>query len=173
MAARLSALHNSRTLPPGFFIFKGSWYSFLLEAESTLGPVWPEGLGRFKKIHLIGTWTREKFWCIFKYPNFLFQILCQAQSIWSSIVMLILCETHRNIWYFINFLHRRNCGLTVARILAQWVSFGFSCCASTVQSLILERMLFQYGRGNGCCALRNYGHPNVWPSRIHLTWATT
>jgi hypothetical protein len=35
MAARLSA---GRTLPPGFFIFKDSWYSFLLEAESTPGP---------------------------------------------------------------------------------------------------------------------------------------
>jgi hypothetical protein len=50
MAARLSALRASRTLPPGFFfIFKYSWYSFLLEAESTPGPVRPEGLGQFKK----------------------------------------------------------------------------------------------------------------------------
>jgi hypothetical protein len=40
MAARLSALRASRTLPPGFFIFKDSWYSFLLEAEE---------LGQFKK----------------------------------------------------------------------------------------------------------------------------
>jgi hypothetical protein len=40
MAARLSALRADRTLPPGFFIiFKDSWYSFLLEAESTPGPV--------------------------------------------------------------------------------------------------------------------------------------
>jgi hypothetical protein len=49
MAARLSALHASRTLTPGFFIFKDSWYSFLLEAELTPGPVRPEGLGQFKK----------------------------------------------------------------------------------------------------------------------------
>jgi hypothetical protein len=35
MAARLSALRAGGTLPPGFFIFKDSWYSFLLEAEST------------------------------------------------------------------------------------------------------------------------------------------
>jgi hypothetical protein len=50
MAARLSALRASRTLPPGFFIFfKDSWYSFLLEAESTPRPVRPEGLGQFKK----------------------------------------------------------------------------------------------------------------------------
>jgi hypothetical protein len=35
MAARLSALRAGRTLPPGFFSFKDSWYSFLLEAEST------------------------------------------------------------------------------------------------------------------------------------------
>jgi hypothetical protein len=27
-----------RTLPPGFFIFKDSWYSFLLEAETTPEP---------------------------------------------------------------------------------------------------------------------------------------
>jgi hypothetical protein len=54
MAVRLSALRAGRTLPPGFFIFKDSWYSFLLEAESTPGPVRPEGLGQFKKIHLIG-----------------------------------------------------------------------------------------------------------------------
>jgi hypothetical protein len=49
MAARLSALRAGHTLPPGFFIFKHSWYSFLLEAESTQGPVRPEGLGQFKK----------------------------------------------------------------------------------------------------------------------------
>jgi hypothetical protein len=49
MAARLSALRASRTLSPGFFIFKDFWYSFLLEAESTPGPVRPEGLGKFKK----------------------------------------------------------------------------------------------------------------------------
>jgi hypothetical protein len=49
MAARLSALRASRTLPPGFFIFNDSWYLFLLEAESTPGPVRPEGLGQFKK----------------------------------------------------------------------------------------------------------------------------
>jgi hypothetical protein len=40
MAARLSALCAGHTLPTGFFIFKDSWYSFLLEAESTPGPVW-------------------------------------------------------------------------------------------------------------------------------------
>jgi hypothetical protein len=60
MAARLSALRAGRSLPPGFFIFKVPWYSFLLEAESTPGPVWPEGLDQFKKIHLIGTWTRDR-----------------------------------------------------------------------------------------------------------------
>jgi hypothetical protein len=49
MAARWSALSAGRTLPTGFFIFKDSWYSFLLEAESTPGPVRPEGLGQFKK----------------------------------------------------------------------------------------------------------------------------
>jgi hypothetical protein len=49
MAGRLSALRVSRTLPPGFFIFKDSRYSFLLEAESTPGPVRPEGLDQFKK----------------------------------------------------------------------------------------------------------------------------
>jgi hypothetical protein len=49
MAARLSALRAGRTLPPGFFVFKDSWYSFLLEAESIPGPVRPEGLGQFKK----------------------------------------------------------------------------------------------------------------------------
>jgi hypothetical protein len=48
MAARLSALRAGRTLPPGFFIFKDFWYSFLLEAESTPEPVRPEGLGQLK-----------------------------------------------------------------------------------------------------------------------------
>jgi hypothetical protein len=38
MAARLSALRAGRTLPPDFFIFKDSWYSFLLEAELIPGP---------------------------------------------------------------------------------------------------------------------------------------
>jgi hypothetical protein len=55
MAARLPTLRASRTLPPGFFIFfKDSWYLFLLEAESTPGPVWPEGLGQFIKSTLLG-----------------------------------------------------------------------------------------------------------------------
>jgi hypothetical protein len=49
MAARLSALRTGRTLPPGFFIFKDTWYSFLFEAEPAPGPVRPEGLGQFKK----------------------------------------------------------------------------------------------------------------------------
>jgi hypothetical protein len=49
MAARLSALRAGRTLPPGFFIFTDSWYSFLLENESNPGPVRPAGLGQFKK----------------------------------------------------------------------------------------------------------------------------
>jgi hypothetical protein len=49
MAARLSALRASRTLTTGFFIFKDSWYSFLLEAGSTPVPMWPEALGQFKK----------------------------------------------------------------------------------------------------------------------------
>jgi hypothetical protein len=63
MEARLPALRVGRTLPPGIFIFKDSWYSFLLEAESTPGPVRPEGLGKFKKIHLIGTWNRDLSAC--------------------------------------------------------------------------------------------------------------
>jgi hypothetical protein len=49
MAARLSALSASRTLLPGFFIFKDSWYLFLLEAELTPGPLRQEGLGQLKK----------------------------------------------------------------------------------------------------------------------------
>jgi hypothetical protein len=36
MAARLSALRAGRSLPPRF-LFYDSWYSFLLEAESTQG----------------------------------------------------------------------------------------------------------------------------------------
>jgi hypothetical protein len=48
MAEMLSALRAG-------FILKASWYSFLFEAESTPGPVQPEGLGKFKKFHLIGT----------------------------------------------------------------------------------------------------------------------
>jgi hypothetical protein len=54
MAARLSTLRAGRTLPPDFFIFKDSWYSFLLDAESTPGPLRPEGLGQFKKSTLLG-----------------------------------------------------------------------------------------------------------------------
>jgi hypothetical protein len=46
MAVSLSALRNGRALLPQ----KGSWYSFLLEAEKTPGPkVWLEGLGKLKK----------------------------------------------------------------------------------------------------------------------------
>jgi hypothetical protein len=54
MAARLSALGSGHNLPPGFFIFKDSWYSFLLGAESTPGPVRLEGLGQFKKSTSLG-----------------------------------------------------------------------------------------------------------------------
>jgi hypothetical protein len=39
MAARLTVLCAGRALPPEFFIFKDSWYSFLLEDEWTPGPV--------------------------------------------------------------------------------------------------------------------------------------
>jgi hypothetical protein len=35
--------------PQVSFIFTDSWYSFVLEVESTPGPVRPEGLGQFKK----------------------------------------------------------------------------------------------------------------------------
>jgi hypothetical protein len=36
--------------PQGFFIFKDSWYSFLLEAESTSRAILrPEGLGKLEK----------------------------------------------------------------------------------------------------------------------------
>jgi hypothetical protein len=50
----LSALRAGRTSPPGFFIFKDSRYTFLLEAESTPGPVRPVGLGQFKKSTSLG-----------------------------------------------------------------------------------------------------------------------
>jgi hypothetical protein len=35
--------------PQVYLFFKDYWYSFLLEAESTPGPMRPEGLGQFKK----------------------------------------------------------------------------------------------------------------------------
>jgi hypothetical protein len=50
MAARLSALLASRTLPPGFFIFlkiPGTHFCYSLSRHQ--GPVWLEGLGKFKK----------------------------------------------------------------------------------------------------------------------------
>jgi hypothetical protein len=46
------------------FIFKDSWYSFLLEAESTPGPVRPEGLGQFKKSTSSGL-EPATFWLFF------------------------------------------------------------------------------------------------------------
>jgi hypothetical protein len=41
--------------PAAFYLQKNSWYSFLLEAESTPERtiLRLEGLGKFKKIHLI------------------------------------------------------------------------------------------------------------------------
>jgi hypothetical protein len=43
-------LYAPAALYPQVSLFlKIPWYSFLLEAESTLGPVRPEGLGKFKK----------------------------------------------------------------------------------------------------------------------------
>jgi hypothetical protein len=62
MAAKLSALRAVRTLPLGFFIFKDSWYSFLLEAESTSGPVRLEGLGQFKKKSTSSGFEPATFW---------------------------------------------------------------------------------------------------------------
>jgi hypothetical protein len=72
MAARLSALRAGRTLPSGFFIFKDSWYSFLLEAESTPGPVRPEELGQFKKSTSSGlepVTFRLAAWCLNHYAT--------------------------------------------------------------------------------------------------------
>jgi hypothetical protein len=62
MAARLSALSACRTLPPSFFIFKVSWYSFLLEAESTI--VRQEELGQFKKKSTSSGLEPAKFWLV-------------------------------------------------------------------------------------------------------------
>jgi hypothetical protein len=45
MAVRLSAPRASRTYPQ-----EDSWYSILLEAESTPGPVQLEGLGQGPKV---------------------------------------------------------------------------------------------------------------------------
>jgi hypothetical protein len=80
MAARLSALRASRSLPSGFFILKDSWYSFLLEAESTPGPVRPEGLGQFKKSTSSGCYGEEK--------NLLFSLGIEPQ---------LLCRPGRNL----------------------------------------------------------------------------
>jgi hypothetical protein len=33
MAARLSALRACRAIPPGFFIFKDSWYSYIIKID--------------------------------------------------------------------------------------------------------------------------------------------
>jgi hypothetical protein len=62
MAARLSALRACRTFTPRFlyFFLKDSWYSFLLEAESTPGPVRP----------VIGVTKALKFDVILKALNF-------------------------------------------------------------------------------------------------------
>jgi hypothetical protein len=55
--AVMSALRSGRPFPPPH---EDSWYSFVLEAESTPGPYLRlEGLGKLKKIHLIGTRTRD------------------------------------------------------------------------------------------------------------------
>jgi hypothetical protein len=53
MAARLSALRASRTLPPGFFIFKESWYSFLLVAENSITSSKVTALSIFANFHAI------------------------------------------------------------------------------------------------------------------------
>jgi hypothetical protein len=46
----------SFTHRPPFTLQEDSWYSFLLEAESTPGSIVRlEGLGKLKKIHIIGT----------------------------------------------------------------------------------------------------------------------
>jgi hypothetical protein len=48
--------------PQVSFIFKDSWYSASLSQPQGHN-VRPEGLGRFKKIHLIGTWTCDLLAC--------------------------------------------------------------------------------------------------------------
>jgi hypothetical protein len=55
MAVRLSALCADRPLPPRNIF----WYSFLLKAESTPGPVRLAGLGKTKTFNdLMGNHTR-------------------------------------------------------------------------------------------------------------------
>jgi hypothetical protein len=54
MAVRLSALRAGRPLAPQ----ENSWYSFLIEAGRPQGHS-AAGLGKLKKIHLIGTRTRD------------------------------------------------------------------------------------------------------------------
>jgi hypothetical protein len=55
MAVRLSALRAGRALPPGRVLE-------LISVRGSVDPraiVWLEGLGQFKKIHLIETRTRD------------------------------------------------------------------------------------------------------------------
>jgi hypothetical protein len=67
-----------------FLIFKDSWYSFLLEAESTPGPVRPEGLGQFKKSTSSGSWVLRyvipgglKIWLKWRETRNTYRILLQ------------------------------------------------------------------------------------------------
>jgi hypothetical protein len=58
--------------PQVSLFFKDSWYSFLLEAESTPGPVRPEGLGQFKKSTSSGLEPptfRLAAWCLNHYAT--------------------------------------------------------------------------------------------------------
>jgi hypothetical protein len=100
MAVRLSALRAGPTLPPGFFIFKDSWYS-LLEAEVPPGP-WCET--KFLRAYHIfcesQLWVIKSKWST-KLPNFkLLQNYTDCQNVHLPLqrFLWIFAEALYSIW---------------------------------------------------------------------------
>jgi hypothetical protein len=79
MAARLSALCASHTLPPRFLFLR---FLVLISVRGWVDPraiVRPEGLGKLEKNHLIRMWSRDG------YANFIGVLVCMFLSIKRSL----------------------------------------------------------------------------------------